>query len=279
MNWLPYFQQKRKNIKKRRTNSDQTYAWWRSKSFSGGIVTGILLISLFVLIKSEVLLVKRIDVNITNSRFIKNQDINIYLAPYIRESIFSIRTHQIELDLLKKFPQLQTINVTKVLPDTIQVTGKEYDIDVVLKVGDVPYVVSPQGYIFGQLQPDEIANVAIIEFKQLDLFKDTQQIVGQSVPQSTQDDIQQILSYDWSALQIKVKSIFVFNQYYELICNSRLGNNGGSGESSFVLRIGVKNSVTELFKRMEVILSSAEKDNRRLELLDLRFQAPVVRFK
>lgn len=262
---------KKKTPKSRRT---KRYPFQKGNNIS--LISAILILllgvtSLYFFLRSDVFLVRNLQINDHQAKLIKKRKIQDLLSDYLIRSIFSINSEELEAKIRNTFLAIEWIRVEKELPDTLHVSYQERESILRAKIANEDYLVSSDGLIFARAKTTNSTNqehLPQIVLSNTQSFSESGVVLGQKLEQKGIKDLLKIASFNWVSLDVNLIEL-VFEENFLVL---KL--------EDWTVRLLINNDDTERqLDTLKWIVQDANRQAKKLELIDLRFEKPVVRFR
>lgn len=235
------------------------------RSAGGGLILILAGLALYFFLRSDIFLVRQIQTYSQMKYLLSEEQVSATLSKYLAHSILVINTSEI-VDLIHRtYPEVNEISVIKQLPETLVVNYAEFKPVLILQYQGSSYLVAKTGFVFAQdpkVMLEDVPQVTLIESV---LPLGDGGLLQQNLSASMVDWWIEIAVTEWTVPQLR--EIKVHDSYIEL------------GFESLMAYITSGKSVIEQRDMLKLIVDNARSEQKVVELVDLRFKNPVVRYK
>lgn len=272
--------------------------WWiviPYKPIGLGLIILLLLLSVYLLFRSDIFLVRDLEVvripllveDKTGINLVDEEEVRKVLSDYLASSIFFVDTQEIKKKLLQKFLAIKMIEIEKEMPDKIKVSLSEREPLAVLKMHKVEeisegkrleydqfFLVDEEGVIFAKVvKKQELPEFVLTqEGLKSNMFGNQYkegEIVGSKIEGEVVVSALKIVE-SFEVLDFVKPTSFLIDENGEIVVITDVGWQ--------VLFAGKESSdfIDEQIASLQAITSKAKMEGRSIKKIDLRFKRPVV---
>ncbi|MCA9392128.1 FtsQ-type POTRA domain-containing protein [candidate division WWE3 bacterium] len=247
--------------------------FFKRKSTSSFIIIVLIITVVYLLSQSDLFLVKRVEVTAQTNKYVAKEDVERLLTPYLVTSIMDLNTSLVRKDLVDAFPQIEDLEIERILPSTLKISYKEKLPTMTITSSQGSFLTDTQGVVYAQAEEEDNQDVPSIRLSD-DYTETIAIVIGEKPGNIDIDRLLLVYNYDWNIDQLRVESMVLHPDYLELQVKDLLS---GVNQPT-VVRLSDKNDIQESLLKLTTLVQLSRNDAKNLQLVDLRFDKAVVRY-
>jgi len=198
-------------------------------------------------------------IEISGTSLIEKTEFLSKVQSYKKKNLLLLNTSQIKLKLVKDYPEIDTLVISKELPSILKVKVYEREPTLVWRYMDSDYLLDQDGYVIRKDKPDSFKDYLVIQDQRNKAISNEKQVISKKFI-----DFSKTINSELKKKKLIAKNNFLTgNSEFELVVQTE----------NFKILFNIIRDPSEQVKALEKIYSKISKEAK--EYIDLRVPGKV----